>query len=86
LLLFAVAAGCAGSHGDWAHHVVVAPRLSTIRNADMILYWGLLSLLPWLLLHAAVLQDALDRMVAGRTTVVVAHWLSTIRNADMIFS
>jgi ABC-type multidrug transport system fused ATPase/permease subunit len=29
-------------------------------------------------------QDALDRMVVGRTTVVVAHRLSTIRNADMI--
>jgi ATP-binding cassette subfamily B (MDR/TAP) protein 1 len=31
-----------------------------------------------------IVQDALDRMVVGRTTVVVAHRLSTIQNADVI--
>ncbi|KAF9617407.1 hypothetical protein IFM89_036328, partial [Coptis chinensis] len=29
-------------------------------------------------------QQALDRVMVGRTTVVVAHRLSTVRNADMI--
>lgn len=29
-------------------------------------------------------QEALDRVMVGRTTIVVAHRLSTIRNADMI--
>ncbi|KAK4364648.1 hypothetical protein RND71_016006 [Anisodus tanguticus] len=29
-------------------------------------------------------QDALDRVMVGRTTVVVAHRLSTVRNADII--
>lgn len=29
-------------------------------------------------------QQALDRVMVGRTTVVVAHRLSTIRNADII--
>lgn len=29
-------------------------------------------------------QEALDRVMIGRTTVVVAHRLSTIRNADII--
>lgn len=29
-------------------------------------------------------QEALDRVMVGRTTVVVAHRLSTIRNADLI--
>ncbi|CAH9078904.1 unnamed protein product [Cuscuta europaea] len=31
-----------------------------------------------------VVQDALDRIMVGRTTVVVAHRLSTIRGADVI--
>lgn len=31
-----------------------------------------------------LIQDALDRLLAGRTSVVIAHRLSTIRNADLI--
>ena len=31
-----------------------------------------------------LIQDALDRLLSGRTAVVIAHRLSTIRNADMI--
>lgn len=32
----------------------------------------------------ALIQDALDRLLDGRTSVVIAHRLSTIRNADII--
>ena len=32
----------------------------------------------------SVVQEALDRLMVGRTTVVVAHRLSTIRNVDTI--
>jgi ATP-binding cassette subfamily B protein len=32
----------------------------------------------------AVILDALDRLIAGRTTLMIAHRLSTIRNADVI--
>ncbi|HLP14151.1 MAG TPA: ABC transporter transmembrane domain-containing protein [Flavobacteriales bacterium] len=31
-----------------------------------------------------LVQDALDKLMKGRTTVVVAHRLSTVRNVDMI--
>jgi ABC-type multidrug transport system fused ATPase/permease subunit len=31
-----------------------------------------------------IVQDALDRVMKGRTTIVVAHRLSTIKNADNI--
>jgi ABC-type multidrug transport system fused ATPase/permease subunit len=32
----------------------------------------------------ALIQEALDRLLVGRTSVVIAHRLSTIRNADLI--
>ena len=31
-----------------------------------------------------LIQDALQRLLAGRTAVVIAHRLSTVRNADLI--
>ena len=31
-----------------------------------------------------LVQEALDRLMANRTTLVIAHRLSTIKNADMI--
>ena len=30
-------------------------------------------------------QDALDKALAGRTTISIAHCLSTIKNVDQIF-
>jgi len=31
-----------------------------------------------------IVQEALDQVVHGRTTLIIAHRLSTIRNADFI--
>ncbi|MEJ5197721.1 MAG: ATP-binding cassette domain-containing protein, partial [Anaerolineae bacterium] len=32
----------------------------------------------------AYIQEAIDRLLAGRTAIVIAHRLSTVRNADLI--
>lgn len=31
-----------------------------------------------------LIQDAMDRLMSGRTSFIIAHRLSTIRNADLI--
>ena len=31
-----------------------------------------------------LIQDAMDRLMAGRTSFIIAHRLSTIKNADLI--
>ena len=35
-------------------------------------------------LSESLVQEALDRMMAGKTTIIIAHRLSTIRNSDVI--
>jgi len=32
----------------------------------------------------AIIQEAMDRLVHGRTTIAIAHRLSTLRNADRL--
>lgn len=34
--------------------------------------------------NEAAVREALDRLMAGRTTLVIAHRLSTVRSADQI--
>ena len=35
-------------------------------------------------INEAAIQDALDRLLVGRTSIIIAHRLSTVLNADQI--
>jgi len=78
-----------GPHeGDWVEAGAVVGRL----DADDLR--ALLRAAPFLLLDEApsaldakserMVQDALERLAEGRTTLVIAHRLATVRNADKI--
>jgi len=41
-------------------------------------------LLLWILSQSARFQEALEKLMEGKTTLVIAHRLSTIENADRI--
>ncbi len=36
-------------------------------------------------LSEQLVQEALDKLMVGRTSIIIAHRLSTVRDADMIY-
>jgi hypothetical protein len=63
---------------------VIAHRLMPVINLCNRFVCAFSAVLQCAMLSQAVVQQALSRLMAGRTVLVIAHRLSTIRDADRI--
>lgn len=65
-------------------HAPGSTRVNSMRGTDILLSCGFYGFSALDAENEYLVQQALDRLMEGRTVLIIAHRLSTIKNANMV--